>query len=46
MGGKDSEGFNKFADLCCSAFSILRKHSNLFINLFAMVKMFCALSSH
>jgi len=37
MGGKDSEGFHKFVDLCCNAYNILRKHSTLFINLFAMM---------
>ena len=37
MGGKDSSDFNKFVDLCCSAYNILRKNANLFINLFAMM---------
>lgn len=38
MGGKDSTDFLKFVDLCGRAYNILRKHSTLFINLFAMVK--------
>lgn len=38
MGGKDSEGFMKFVDLCCSAYNVVRKSAPLFINLFAMVK--------
>ena len=37
MGGKDSEKFNKFVDICCTAYIILRKHANIFINLFSMV---------
>eukprot|EP00697_Spironema_sp_BW2_P006825 gnl/Spiro4/20975_TR10223_c0_g1_i1.p1 gnl/Spiro4/20975_TR10223_c0_g1~~gnl/Spiro4/20975_TR10223_c0_g1_i1.p1 ORF type:complete len:585 (-),score=5.77 gnl/Spiro4/20975_TR10223_c0_g1_i1:8-1564(-) len=37
MGGKDSQDFNKFVELCCSAYNILRKNANLFINLFAMM---------
>src|SRR5437762_968180 len=38
MGGKDTEGFMKFVDLCCNAYNVLRKHATLFINLFAMVR--------
>jgi len=37
MGGKDSKDFKKFEKLCCDAFAILRRHSHLFLNLFAMM---------
>jgi len=37
MGGRDSKDFMKFVDLCCKAYNILRKHANVFINLFAMM---------
>jgi len=37
IGGKDSPNFERFTKLCCSAYNILRKHSNLFINLFSMM---------
>jgi len=37
MGGKNSEDFQKFTELCCRAYNILRKHANMFINLFAMM---------
>ena len=38
IGGKDSENFNFFVDLCCKAYLTLRKHANIFVNLLAMVK--------
>jgi len=34
MGGRDSEKFNKFVEISCNAYNILRKHANLFITLF------------
>lgn len=37
LGGKGSPEFKEFVKLCCSAYNVLRKHSNLFINLFAMM---------
>lgn len=37
MGCKGSDTFNKFINLCIQGFNTLRKHSNVFINLFAMV---------
>ena len=37
MGCKGSETFNTFVKLCITGFNILRKHANVFINLFAMV---------
>eukprot|EP01094_Clydonella_sp_ATCC50884_P017221 TRINITY_DN2958_c0_g2_i1.p1 TRINITY_DN2958_c0_g2~~TRINITY_DN2958_c0_g2_i1.p1 ORF type:complete len:1042 (-),score=355.45 TRINITY_DN2958_c0_g2_i1:555-3641(-) len=37
MGGKKGENFKRFAELCCDAYNILRKHANVFINLFAMM---------
>eukprot|EP01114_Cavostelium_apophysatum_P016118 TRINITY_DN4532_c0_g2_i2.p1 TRINITY_DN4532_c0_g2~~TRINITY_DN4532_c0_g2_i2.p1 ORF type:complete len:1434 (+),score=438.70 TRINITY_DN4532_c0_g2_i2:87-4388(+) len=37
MGGRDSKDFMKFVDICCRAYNILRKHANVFINLFAMM---------
>jgi len=43
MGGKGSPTFQKFCDLCCKAYNILRQHKNVFINLFAMVCFFAFL---
>eukprot|EP01103_Thecamoeba_quadrilineata_P018313 TRINITY_DN690_c0_g2_i1.p1 TRINITY_DN690_c0_g2~~TRINITY_DN690_c0_g2_i1.p1 ORF type:complete len:1106 (+),score=228.82 TRINITY_DN690_c0_g2_i1:177-3320(+) len=37
MGGKDSENFHFFIDLCCRGYNVLRLHANIFINLFAMM---------
>lgn len=37
MGGKNGEHFKQFIELCAHAYTILRRHSTLFINLFAMV---------
>jgi len=37
MGGRDSKDFLKFVDICCKAYNVLRKHANVFINLFAMM---------
>eukprot|EP01118_Nematostelium_gracile_P005680 TRINITY_DN1805_c0_g1_i3.p1 TRINITY_DN1805_c0_g1~~TRINITY_DN1805_c0_g1_i3.p1 ORF type:complete len:787 (-),score=181.35 TRINITY_DN1805_c0_g1_i3:43-2256(-) len=37
MGGKDSDSFKLFLGLGCRAYNVLRKHANLFINLFAMM---------
>lgn len=37
MGGKDSPDFMKFLDLCARAYNVLRRHANIFINLFAMM---------
>ena len=37
MGGRDSEQFKKFVAISCQAFNILRRHSDLFLNLFAMM---------
>eukprot|EP01113_Clastostelium_recurvatum_P028422 TRINITY_DN3438_c0_g1_i4.p1 TRINITY_DN3438_c0_g1~~TRINITY_DN3438_c0_g1_i4.p1 ORF type:complete len:1453 (-),score=442.67 TRINITY_DN3438_c0_g1_i4:115-3945(-) len=37
MGGEGSTGFLHFVDLCCQAYNILRRHSSMFINLFAMM---------
>jgi len=37
MGGRDSVNFNKFVELCCNSYNILRKNANLFINLFVMM---------
>jgi phosphatidylinositol kinase/protein kinase (PI-3 family) len=41
MGGKKGENFKRFIDLCCQGYNILRKHANVFINLFAMVCCCC-----
>jgi len=32
MGGKDSKDFNRFVELFCKSYNILRRHANLFIN--------------
>jgi len=37
MGGVDSPGWQKFVDLCCRAYAVLRKNASLFMNLFAMM---------
>lgn len=37
MGGEKHANFARFVDVCCQAFAVLRRHSNFFINLFAMV---------
>ncbi|KNC53878.1 uncharacterized protein AMSG_12293 [Thecamonas trahens ATCC 50062] len=37
MGGKDSAGFAEFVSICCRAYNVLRRHSNMLINLFAMM---------
>ena len=36
-GDKPSIRFQKFTDLCCSAFNELRKHSHLFLSLLSLV---------
>ncbi|KAF2072204.1 hypothetical protein CYY_006485 [Polysphondylium violaceum] len=37
VGGKDSENFKFFVNTCCSAFNILRKNTDLFLNLFQLM---------
>lgn len=37
MGGKNSPGFERFVDYCCRGYNILRKYSDLFITLFALM---------
>jgi phosphatidylinositol-4,5-bisphosphate 3-kinase len=37
MGGKGSPEFKEFVALCCKAYNVVRKHSNLFLNLFSMM---------
>jgi len=37
VGGKDSENFKHFVDVCCKAFNILRKKADLFMNLFQLM---------
>lgn len=36
-GGRRRDRFQRFVDLCCKAFNILRKHADLFHSLFVMV---------
>ena len=36
-GDRQSDKFQSFIDMCIEAFNILRKHANLFINLFSLV---------
>lgn len=40
MGGRGSAKFNDFVKICCNAYNIVRKHSNVFINLFELVSFF------
>jgi len=37
VGGKNSKNFSKFVDTCCKAYNIIRKSSDLFINLFQLM---------
>jgi len=37
MGGKDGENFKKFIELCKKGYNSIRKHANVFINLFMMM---------
>lgn len=37
VGGKDSENFKHFVDVCGKAYNIIRKHSDLFMNLFQLM---------
>lgn len=37
MGGKSSEGFERFANLCCAAFNCLRRNAELFVSLFSLM---------
>eukprot|EP00245_Coleochaete_scutata_P011499 TRINITY_DN4283_c0_g2_i1.p1 TRINITY_DN4283_c0_g2~~TRINITY_DN4283_c0_g2_i1.p1 ORF type:complete len:115 (-),score=33.41 TRINITY_DN4283_c0_g2_i1:800-1114(-) len=37
MGGAESEHYTKFKTYCCEAYNILRKSSNLIINLFQLM---------
>jgi phosphatidylinositol-4-phosphate 3-kinase len=38
-GDKPTERFQYFVDLCCHAFNIIRKNSNLFINLLSLMTL-------
>lgn len=38
MGGRNSLYYNKFRQYCCEAFNILRKSSNLILNLFSLMR--------
>ncbi|GAM18279.1 hypothetical protein SAMD00019534_014540 [Acytostelium subglobosum LB1] len=37
VGGKDSDNFKFFVQTCCLAYNTLRKHTDLFINLFQLM---------
>lgn len=37
MGGENSKDYEKFKQLCCEAYNILRKSSHLILNLFALM---------
>jgi phosphatidylinositol 3-kinase len=37
MGGVDSVGFHKFRSQCCLAYTLLRKHTSLIMNLLALM---------
>ena len=37
VGGKDSENFKRFVELCCKAYNIIRKNADLFMNLFQLM---------
>lgn len=38
-GDKPSEKFHHFVELCCQAFNIVRKHGNLILHLFGLVRI-------
>eukprot|EP01118_Nematostelium_gracile_P007972 TRINITY_DN2616_c0_g1_i1.p1 TRINITY_DN2616_c0_g1~~TRINITY_DN2616_c0_g1_i1.p1 ORF type:complete len:394 (+),score=94.32 TRINITY_DN2616_c0_g1_i1:2-1183(+) len=37
MGGTDSDQFRFFEECCCTAYNIIRRNANIFINLFGMM---------
>jgi phosphatidylinositol-4-phosphate 3-kinase len=37
-GDKPTAKFHHFVDLCCNAFNIVRRHGNLLLNLFCLVR--------
>jgi len=37
MGSQSSDNFSTFVQLCCDGYNIIRRHANVFINLFAMM---------
>jgi len=37
LGGKDSVCFQRFVEICCQAYNILRKHASTFLSLFRMM---------
>lgn len=37
MGGKDSEKFKVFENLCCIAYNLIRKHGHFIINMFRLM---------
>ena len=37
MGGRDSEGFQRFLSHCCQAYKVLRSHASLILNLFHLM---------
>ena len=37
MGGESSEEYRQFGRLCCESFRVLRRHANLFCNMFALM---------
>lgn len=37
LGGPEGEPYRRFRQYCCEAFNILRKHVNLFTNLFVLM---------
>ena len=37
-GDKPTAKFHHFVDLCCKAFNVVRRHGNLLLNLFGLVR--------
>jgi phosphatidylinositol 3-kinase len=37
MGGRESIGYNKFLELCCTAYNVLRKNSHWILNMFVLM---------
>ena len=39
LGNEKNEGFQRYTELCCKAYNILRKKANIFISLFSLVNL-------
>lgn len=37
MGGRESPGYTRFLEMCCTAYNIMRKHSHWILNMFILM---------